>query len=157
MYFADPISFEGWQPPGLKPSIHVGFSAGLKTRSPGLKSGASTQPTLPERKHDLSSIVYGTLEASGAHSANGLTAMFIATGQDVANVAESHAAIVYALWPKPSLMSSSLKDDNLADRFCSCQAIEASVDFIQMQPMSQHTVHRQKPGSIEGNEAWHVS
>lgn len=32
---------------------------------------------------------------SGAHSANGLTAMFIATGQDVANVAESHAAIVY--------------------------------------------------------------
>ena len=33
---------------------------------------------------------------SGAHSANGLTAMFIATGQDVANVSESHAAIVYA-------------------------------------------------------------
>ena len=33
---------------------------------------------------------------SGAHSANGLTAMFIATGQDVANVVESHAAIVYA-------------------------------------------------------------
>ena len=33
---------------------------------------------------------------NGAHSANGLTALFIATGQDVANVAESHAAIVYA-------------------------------------------------------------
>ena len=33
---------------------------------------------------------------NGAHSANGLTAMFIATGQDAANVAESHAAIVYA-------------------------------------------------------------
>ncbi len=33
---------------------------------------------------------------NGAHSANGLTAMFIATGQDVANVAESQAAIVYA-------------------------------------------------------------
>ena len=33
---------------------------------------------------------------NGAHSANGLTAMFIATGQDVANVAESHAAITYA-------------------------------------------------------------
>ena len=32
---------------------------------------------------------------NGAHSANGLTAIFIATGQDVANVAESHAAIVY--------------------------------------------------------------
>ena len=32
---------------------------------------------------------------NGAHSANGLTALFIATGQDVANVAESQAAIVY--------------------------------------------------------------
>jgi len=33
---------------------------------------------------------------NGAHSANGITALFIATGQDVANVAESHAAFVYA-------------------------------------------------------------
>ncbi|MBC8380299.1 MAG: hydroxymethylglutaryl-CoA reductase [SAR92 clade bacterium] len=33
---------------------------------------------------------------TGAHSANGITATFIATGQDVANVAESSAAIVYA-------------------------------------------------------------
>jgi hydroxymethylglutaryl-CoA reductase (NADPH) len=33
---------------------------------------------------------------NGAHSANGITAMFIATGQDVANVAESSAAYVYA-------------------------------------------------------------
>jgi hydroxymethylglutaryl-CoA reductase (NADPH) len=33
---------------------------------------------------------------NGSHSANGLTAMFIATGQDAANVAESHAAHVYA-------------------------------------------------------------
>ena len=32
---------------------------------------------------------------NGAHAANGLTAMFIATGQDVANVAESHAAVAY--------------------------------------------------------------
>jgi hydroxymethylglutaryl-CoA reductase (NADPH) len=32
---------------------------------------------------------------NGAHAANGLAAMFIATGQDAANVAESHAAIVY--------------------------------------------------------------
>lgn len=32
---------------------------------------------------------------NGAHSANGLTALFIATGQDVANIAESQAAIVY--------------------------------------------------------------
>jgi hydroxymethylglutaryl-CoA reductase (NADPH) len=32
---------------------------------------------------------------NGAHSANGLTAMFIATGQDVANIAESSAALTY--------------------------------------------------------------
>jgi len=33
---------------------------------------------------------------TGAHSANGITATFIATGQDVANVAESSAAVTYA-------------------------------------------------------------
>jgi len=33
---------------------------------------------------------------NGAHSANGITAMFIATGQDVANVAESSAAFVHS-------------------------------------------------------------
>lgn len=33
---------------------------------------------------------------NGAHSANGITAIFIACGQDVANVAESSAAAVYA-------------------------------------------------------------
>ncbi len=33
---------------------------------------------------------------NGAHSANGITAMFIATGQDVANVSESSAAIIYS-------------------------------------------------------------
>ena len=33
---------------------------------------------------------------NGQHSANGITAVFIATGQDVANVAESSAALVYA-------------------------------------------------------------
>jgi hydroxymethylglutaryl-CoA reductase (NADPH) len=32
---------------------------------------------------------------NGAHAANGLTAIFIATGQDVANVSESHAGVVY--------------------------------------------------------------
>ena len=35
------------------------------------------------------------LANNGSHSANGITAMFIACGQDVANVAESHAAMVY--------------------------------------------------------------
>ncbi len=33
---------------------------------------------------------------NGLHSANAITAMFIATGQDVANVAESSAGILYA-------------------------------------------------------------
>jgi hydroxymethylglutaryl-CoA reductase (NADPH) len=32
---------------------------------------------------------------NGAHYANGLTALFIATGQDVANVSESHAGVTY--------------------------------------------------------------
>jgi hydroxymethylglutaryl-CoA reductase (NADPH) len=32
---------------------------------------------------------------NGAHAANGLTAMFIATGQDVANVSEAHAGVSY--------------------------------------------------------------
>jgi hydroxymethylglutaryl-CoA reductase (NADPH) len=32
---------------------------------------------------------------NGAHAANGLTALFIATGQDVANVSESHAGVAY--------------------------------------------------------------
>jgi len=33
---------------------------------------------------------------NGAHAANGLAALFIATGQDVACIAESHAAITYS-------------------------------------------------------------
>ncbi|PTL82015.1 hydroxymethylglutaryl-CoA reductase [Vitiosangium sp. GDMCC 1.1324] len=33
---------------------------------------------------------------NGAHAANALAALFIATGQDVANVSESHAGITYA-------------------------------------------------------------
>src|SRR5215207_8031290 len=33
---------------------------------------------------------------NGAHSANGITALFIATGQDVANVAESSAALNFS-------------------------------------------------------------
>ena len=32
---------------------------------------------------------------NGAHAANGLTALFIATGQDVANIAESHSGVSY--------------------------------------------------------------
>ncbi|MFM8303426.1 MAG: hydroxymethylglutaryl-CoA reductase [Actinomycetota bacterium] len=44
---------------------------------------------------------------NGLHSPNGITAMFIATGQDVANVAESSAGVVYAdLLPDQSLYLS---------------------------------------------------
>ena len=54
----------------------------------------------PEQLHAHAAI--GTIGAilsgasnNGAHSPNGITAMFIATGQDVANVAESSAGILY--------------------------------------------------------------
>ncbi|ALD22320.1 hydroxymethylglutaryl-CoA reductase [Hymenobacter sp. DG25A] len=44
---------------------------------------------------------------NGAHSANGITAMFIATGQDVANVSESSAGILYSeLTPEGDLYIS---------------------------------------------------
>jgi hydroxymethylglutaryl-CoA reductase (NADPH) len=44
---------------------------------------------------------------NGLHSANGITAMFIATGQDVANVAESSAGVLYAeLTPERNLYLS---------------------------------------------------
>ncbi|MFZ0544067.1 MAG: hydroxymethylglutaryl-CoA reductase [Candidatus Promineifilaceae bacterium] len=44
---------------------------------------------------------------NGLHSANGITAMFIATGQDVANVSESSAGIVYVeLTPEKDLYLS---------------------------------------------------
>jgi hydroxymethylglutaryl-CoA reductase (NADPH) len=44
---------------------------------------------------------------NGAHSPNGITAMFIATGQDVANVAESCSGIVYTeLTPEEDLYIS---------------------------------------------------
>ena len=44
---------------------------------------------------------------NGLHSANGITAIFIATGQDVANVSESSAAILYTeLTPEKDLYMS---------------------------------------------------
>jgi len=44
---------------------------------------------------------------NGAHSPNAITAMFIATGQDVANVSESSAAIIYTeLLPNEDLYIS---------------------------------------------------
>lgn len=44
---------------------------------------------------------------NGCHSANGITAIFIATGQDVANVSESSAGVVYTeLTPEKDLYIS---------------------------------------------------
>jgi hydroxymethylglutaryl-CoA reductase (NADPH) len=44
---------------------------------------------------------------NGLHSANGITAMFIATGQDVANVSEGAAGIIYSeLTPERDLYIS---------------------------------------------------
>lgn len=44
---------------------------------------------------NIGSILSGA-NNNGLHSANGITAMFIATGQDVANVSESSAALIYS-------------------------------------------------------------
>ena len=52
---------------------------------------------------------------NGAHSSNGITAMFIATGQDVANVAESSAAFVFAELPRERRLLL-LGHDPVADR-----------------------------------------
>ncbi|MBI1391244.1 MAG: hydroxymethylglutaryl-CoA reductase [Alphaproteobacteria bacterium] len=43
---------------------------------------------------NVGGMLSGTVN-NGMHSANGLTALFIATGQDVANIAESHAAMTF--------------------------------------------------------------
>jgi hydroxymethylglutaryl-CoA reductase (NADPH) len=58
--------------------------------------GVDTQSVYDYRQiHMVGGFLAGTASNS-AHAANGLTAIFIATGQDVANIAESHAAITYA-------------------------------------------------------------
>ena len=45
--------------------------------------------------HMVGGFLAGTA-SNTAHAANGLTAIFIATGQDIANISESHAAITYS-------------------------------------------------------------
>ena len=55
---------------------------------------------------NIGSILSGA-NNNGAHSANAITAIFIATGQDVANVAESSAGVMYAeLTPERDLYIS---------------------------------------------------
>ncbi len=58
-------------------------------------AGASVDHLVQQRQvSSLGSFLAGS-NNNGSHSANGITALFIATGQDVANVAESCAALVY--------------------------------------------------------------
>ena len=58
--------------------------------------GVDTQSVYDYRQvHMVGGFLAGTASNS-AHAANGLTAIFIATGQDVANISESHAAITYS-------------------------------------------------------------
>src|SRR6201995_1857196 len=58
--------------------------------------GVDTETLYDYRQvHMVGGFLAGTASNS-AHAANGLTAIFIATGQDVANIAESHAAISYS-------------------------------------------------------------
>jgi hydroxymethylglutaryl-CoA reductase (NADPH) len=58
--------------------------------------GVDTESVYDYRQiHMVGGFLAGTASNS-AHAANGLTAVFIATGQDAANIAESHAAITYS-------------------------------------------------------------
>jgi hydroxymethylglutaryl-CoA reductase (NADPH) len=58
--------------------------------------GVDTETVYDYRQvHMVGGFLAGSASNS-AHAANGLTAIFIATGQDVANIAESHAGITYA-------------------------------------------------------------
>jgi len=58
---------------------------------------------------------------NGLHSPNGITAMFIATGQDVANVAESSAGILFSeLTPQRDLYMSLTMPSLIVATSCGC-------------------------------------
>jgi len=57
--------------------------------------GVEPEALFQARQISLTGAFLSGAANNGAHAANGLTAMFIATGQDVANIAESHAGISY--------------------------------------------------------------
>ncbi len=58
--------------------------------------GVDTAEMFRARQVSNVGAILGGNANNGAHYANGLTALFIATGQDVANVTESHAGITYS-------------------------------------------------------------
>jgi hydroxymethylglutaryl-CoA reductase (NADPH) len=68
-----------------------------------------TSPESLHYHHHVSAVAgfMSGVNNNGAHSPNGITAMFIATGQDVANVAESSAGVLYVeLTPENDLYIS---------------------------------------------------
>jgi hydroxymethylglutaryl-CoA reductase (NADPH) len=58
--------------------------------------GVDTSTLLWARQVQMVGSFIAGSASNGAHAANGLAALFIATGQDVANVAESHASVSYS-------------------------------------------------------------
>ena len=57
--------------------------------------GVDAQTVMRTRQASMAGAFLVGSSTNGAHAANGLTAMFIACGQDVANIAESHAGVSY--------------------------------------------------------------
>ena len=57
--------------------------------------GVDTRDLFRCRQVQMAGAFLAASANNGAHAANGLAALFIATGQDVANISESHAAISY--------------------------------------------------------------
>jgi len=55
----------------------------------------SGEALFKQRQYSNAGSMLSNAVSNGSHFANGITAVFIATGQDVANVAESSAGIVY--------------------------------------------------------------
>ena len=58
--------------------------------------GVSTKEVFRYRQIGTVGALLSGAAYNGAHAANALTALFIATGQDVANISESHAGITYS-------------------------------------------------------------
>ena len=59
-------------------------------------TGVRTRDLFEYRQIGMAGAFMSGAAYNGAHAANGLTAIFIATGQDVANISESHAGVTYA-------------------------------------------------------------
>jgi len=58
--------------------------------------GVDTRDLFRARQIQMAGAFLAASANNGAHAANGLAALFIATGQDVADISESHAAISYS-------------------------------------------------------------